>query len=330
MNCHVLAGPDSGGIKEHLAQFRADTIKRLGEQPEILQYFIGQDSVIEMLANLRNISLFSNYQFVMVHHCDLLSAADVKLLKEYWQHPNEQVTVVFIAEDTKVIPDKFAFAPKSATQAFYELDENGKKAEIRRYLAANRVQIDLEALELLAELVSGDRTDIRAQCDMVMSVHPDKGHIHLDEVEQYIFHSREESQYSLFEYVVAGNLAASLESLDTILVSQTLEPVGVVIGLQWQFRNLLSLLERYGTSPGWDEFKALRITMKRSQAVFGQALRAFKKDRIIDMIATLARYDFLVREARTGSHRLQLECLLYELIENRRIPGPGTEMLAVL
>jgi len=325
MSCLVFAGPDSGGIKEEVERVRNDYAKKAGETPEVQQYYIGQDDVQNILANLRNVSLFSNYIFAIIHKSDSINAADLKLIKEYWKHPNEKVLAVFCSDETKTITDKFSWAPKQACKAFYELDEGGKRAEIRKNLGSSGAKIDDDAIELLAELVSGDRADIKSQCFMLLTMHGNIGHIRLDEVETFIFHSREESIYSLFEYIADADFALALESLHTILISQSIEPVGIVLGLQWQFRSMLHLKQTCNGTPSWEDFKAVRVMMKRTQAVYTRALRNYDDQRIQGMVTTLARHDFLVREARPGTHRLILECMIYELIQNRTIPDQFTE-----
>lgn len=319
MSCHVFAGPDRGRVKEAVDQVLQGLTKRLGEKPETESFYAGEDSMDQVVSKLRNTGLFSAHLFAVINCCESLNAADQKILKAYAAHPNESATLVFVSDDPKAATDKLSFIPKDKIKIMYEMNETEKKAFIHHFLERQKAAIEQDALEFFCDLVSSDTDDIKAQCGLLINTTKPGTAITLDTVEEFIYHSREETVYTLFDVLLEGDLAGALECVHKIILSQESEPIGIVLGLQWQYRGLQDLKDAGIRRPSFDDFRARRIFMKRTQQVYQSALDKYSLKDIMGFTDTIARYDQLIREARTGSHLLHLEMMVYELTQRRQL-----------
>jgi DNA polymerase-3 subunit delta len=315
----AFAGPDRGRIREAVRRLRSTVAKKIGEDPEYEQFYVGEDSMENVVTRLLSPGLFSPHFFGVVNGAESLSAAETKLFKSYSSKPGDNTTLVFLGQDPKASADKLSFLPKESITLLYEMSEGEKKGLIHGILEKRQVKIQPDALEFLCDLVSADSDDIHSQCDMLCNTLAVGKTVDLEAIGEFVYHSRQETVYTLFEILLEGNLAGSLECLHKIIQSQESEAIGVVLGLQWQYRSLLDLKDSGIQRPSYEDFRSRRIFVKRSQGIYQAALDRYSPADILGFTETLARYDQLLREARGGAQGLTLEMMVYELCQRRRI-----------
>lgn len=318
--CYLFIGPDRGRQQAEIQKISQALLARLKEEPETISYYADQDDCDSIIANLRNGSLFYPHLLAQVNRSEAFTPTEVKKLQAYWQKPNPACTVIFTSEEYTEVKDKFKFVPKDQMQVFWEVDDKEKPGWLRAYIQRRGGRIENDALELLCELVESDTLSMQRECDTLICVRPDH-QVRLEDVEAYIFHSREENVYTLFEMVLALDFDASLAALQKIILSQEADPVQVVIGLQWQFRNLHALKQKAGRGPAPREMMyEFRIRQPRSQAVYNKALREWENADIEKRLHALSVYDLQIRQTRAGMQNVVLELMLHQLINN---PGFG-------
>jgi DNA polymerase-3 subunit delta len=314
--CFLFIGPDRGRQQAEIQKVTQALKARLKDEPETISYYADQDDIDKLLANLRNGSLFYPHLLAIVNRCESFTPTEVKKIQAYWQKPNSQCTVIFTSEEYSEVKDKFKFVPKDQMQVFWEVDDKEKPGWLRAYIQRKGGTIESDALELLCELVESDTLSMQRECDTLLIVRPDHK-VTLADVEAYIFHSREENVYTLFEMVLALDFDAALAALQKIILSQEADPVQVVIGLQWQFRNLLALKRKAGRGPAPREMMyEFRIRQPRSQQIHNKALREWELEDIEKRLHALSVYDLQVRQTRSGMQSVLLELMLHQLINN--------------
>ncbi len=316
--CQLFLGSDRGKQQAELARVLERIRKDYKEEPEILHRYGGQDSAQLIVEELKTGSLFNDHLVMVVFRSEEFPASELKHIQAYWSKPSSSSRVIFVAENYTEGKKAFKFAARDEIVTFFEPDEREKVSWIKGYIQKNSGSIDSDALLLFAELVESDTLEMQKECDVLLALHSDKKITSAD-VDKYIFHSREETVYTLFETLLDLNLEHSLSALQKILLSQQTDPVGLVTGLQWQFRNLQTLHHRVGRGPASkDAFYALFIRHPHSQIVFNRALLRWSEEDIAVRLAVLADYDIQLRMARPGTHRLICELLVYQMVKHPR------------
>lgn len=316
--CLLFIGPDRGRQQAEVKKIHQQIVAKFKEEPEMISYYADQDSCDNILAGLRNGSLFYAHLLVLVYRCESFSAAEAKKIQVYWKNPNPACTVIFLSEEYGDAKDRFKFVGKDQMQTFWEVNEQEKPGWIRSYIQHKGGSIDSDAVELLCELIESDTLSLQRECDTLLCIQ-ENHHVSLDNVESYIFHSREENVFTLFETIVKLDFESSLAALQKIILSQESEPVQIVTGLQWQFRNLHSLKQSAGKGPASrDQLYALRIRQPRSQQMYNQALKEWTVNDLEKRLHALNTYDLQVRQTRPEMQGLVLELMIYQLI---RHPG---------
>ena len=153
-DCMLFIGPDRGRQQAEVKKVQQQLTAKFKEEPELISYYADQESCDNILAALRNGSLFYAHLLVLIYRCETFSAAEAKKIQQYWQKPNPACTVIFLSEEYGDVKDRFKFVAKDDMQVFWEVGEQEKPGWLRSYIQRKGGTIDKEALELLCELVN--------------------------------------------------------------------------------------------------------------------------------------------------------------------------------
>jgi DNA polymerase-3 subunit delta len=197
--------------------------------------------------------------------------------------------------------------------------ENRKKGWVIQYFRKQGCSIEEESVERLLELVENTTEELKRECDKLVLFFGEGSTISEEDVENYLYHSREETVFSLFDRIVSQDLPLTLETAKKILFSGESNPVQLLAGLLWQFRNLLGLQELL--SQRYDFAEAcgrLRIRSKRNQGIYDRGRRAFSLDECRRAVSLIADFDFKLREARTELQETLVLVFLYLLLGKRK------------
>ncbi len=236
---YLLLGPENGQKIESLAGLRKRITAAAKEAPEEHRYYPFKAEYLDLVAILRNTSLFSRHRLVILNQAhELKNRADVDILRDYCSRPADDATFVMVSDLYQIdrrIADK---VPKENRKVFWELFDNQKRAWISGFFQNAGYSIDTEAVELMLELVENDTQDLKRECERLALFLADGGRITVDQVEELIYHSKSESVFTLFDKMAQGDFAASLEILQSIKLAGDGDPAKVLGGLVWQLRRL--------------------------------------------------------------------------------------------
>ena len=310
---YVLLGPETGEKERFIEQIRAGKAKAVGEPPEVSSFYTFDTDAAALVAQLRNGSLFSAHRIVLYKGVDSLTRAqEIEPLLAYLEHPNPDVTLILTAETPSV--DRRIEQAHSGEQKkiFWELFENQKRGWIVQYFRQVGLQIEPEATLLLLELVDNTTNDLRKECEKLAQYLGKGATVDEQAVEAYIFHSKEENVFTLFDRIASGDLPSSIETLQSILLSGDGNPVALLAGLLWQLRRLHQIQALLNENYEIQEacLKA-GVRSKRSQKSYAEATHHYAVADVEAMIALLARFDGEVRAIRSDLQPLLLELFVY-------------------
>ncbi|HUX19851.1 MAG TPA: DNA polymerase III subunit delta [Spirochaetia bacterium] len=316
---HLLLGPETGEKERFLEGLRAQIAKTSGASPEVTNFYTFDTSVGDVLAILRNGSLFSTHRLVVLKGVDTITKkAETELLCEYLANPAPDATLCLIAETPSIDKRIEKAVPASNKKIFWELFENQKRSWITQYFRSQGMTVSSDASELLLEMVENNTRDMERECEK-LSLFCGKGStLEVGDVESYIYHSKEENVFTLFDHVVAADFAGSLETVQSIVLSGETNGVALLSGLLWQFRRLhqikLLIEENYGEV---EACMKAQVRSKRGQKTYITGTKNYTAQNLEDIISLIARYDALVRGMRTEVQSLLLELFLYYCIVKR-------------
>lgn len=307
----LLVGPEEGEKEDFIRNVQQGG----GDDGEIHRFYAGQTPMGDVVSLLRNGSLFSAAKFVTLRNIEELKKPDIKQLTDYLKNPETSSTLFLVTHEYRAPAALSKAVPKAQQKTFFELFENKKREWLLRYFREAELQIDNEAVELVLDLVENNTLEMKNAADKLILYFGPGSTLTSDDIEEFIYHSKEENVFSLFQKLTRRDLTGSLEILHKILQSGQTRGVQVLGGLLWQFRRLLKMSRLCDRrfSPE-DALRGAEIRGKRNQTDYMEARRNFTTRQIEQIITRIAEFDHKIREQRGEMERLILEMSIYRIL----------------
>jgi DNA polymerase-3 subunit delta len=326
--CFLFLGPELGEKNEAVEEIR----RRLGAGPdgsggpEETRFYAGESAVSDISAALRNASLFSERRLFLIKNAELVKEKnDAELLASYVRSPQTGTTVVFLSDETRVSKLLEDAVPPENKRIFWELFENRKGPWVRDFFRQEGCRISDEGIAAVLELVENNTEVLKRECGRLALFYGGDRLIGAGDVEECLSHTREESSFTLFSRIAAGDLSRCLESLHTLLgTKETFQ--SILGGLTWCFRRLRdyqALVESGVLPPGLGragdlEFKKIGLGSLKSRADYVQADQRYGRGAADRFLSLAAEYDTALRTGGGALETLLLELFLVKLVNSAR------------
>lgn len=329
---YLLLGPEKGLKEEYIRKLKAD----LGSC-EVSKFYGFEDYEAELFAQLNNNDLFADHKLVVLEQTQEIKAKDkVKALAEYIKKPSDCATFVMTSDELFVAPEIMGSVPEKNVVRFYEMFEGKKEEWLRSFFRRNSFSIDSAACNAIIEKVENNIHDFENVCSQLMvylSTVPGKTSVTADDVDDYLVHTREETDFSLFAYVARGRLDSALECLHTLLRTKDAASVTAMCAsrLATYFRRALSVQMNskkglgMGTK-GYEDGSAFTtkyfegdrpVTRLKDKEVYRDACRLYGVRDMERILVTLAEYDIRIKESGTAMQQTVMEKCLVDVIKHK-------------
>jgi len=311
---YLLLGPEVGEKDAFVRRLAAQLAKQAGGSPEMHRFYGFDVEVSQVVAVLRNGSLFSPHRLVLLGNAELLTRkGDLDLLAEYCKRPAPDATLLLSSEELTRIDRRLEqMVAKEDRIVFWELFENQKMGWIQNFFGKRRIQIEPRAASFLLEMVENNTRQLQDTCEKLTLFFGEGSRIGHEDVEKILYHSKEENVFTLFDKIAARDFPGSLEILGKILLSRETDPVQLLAGLLAQIRRLLalkSLLEgRYGLE---EACASLNLRGKKVQKLYAEGARQYSVEELQALIVLVARFDVRLRSLKTALAATLLQLFLY-------------------
>lgn len=318
-NYFLLLGPEEGEKSQFIKNIIKNLTQQKGEKPEVLRYYFFEINLVDFISQMYTGSLFSAHRVIILNGIeDLKIANEVKLLNEYLENTAEDVTLFLISSQIgKVNKTLEKNIPSNQKKIFWELYDHQKRNWIQNFFNQRELFIDPQALDYLLEIVENNTRDLKAVCQHLAFFYNTEKNIKVEDIEQYVYHSREENIFTLFEKIINRDFQSAQEALLKMIQSESSDnfAVSVVIGLNWQIKKLLRLklmLEKQNQNS--QIFKKLSITAKKSQNIYLKGASNYSEKELIGILILLNDYDLKIRSFNKDAHLILLQSLLYFIV----------------
>jgi DNA polymerase-3 subunit delta len=227
--------------------------------------------------------------------------------------PESNTTLVLISEETSIAKGLEKAAGPSAKRAFYELFDNEKKDWVRNFFRNAGYRLSNDAIETILELVENNTMALQRECSRLIPFLNKDKETGPDEIEKRLAHTREESAFTLFSRIAAGDFQRSLESLRTLLQAKE-APISILAGLLWSFRKLRDylFLKESGIRDEV-EYKKIGIIAPQAKRDYASASSRYNSEAAEACIRITAEYDLLLRQAYSFPEYILMDEYLYKI-----------------
>ncbi len=315
-NIHILLGPENGEKKEFISKLEKNISKSFGK-PEKYRFYPYDTEIGEIVSIMKNGSLFSSHKMVTINNCeDIKKKNAIDQLVEYCKSPSDDVTLILVSDANKVDTKIEKAVPTTQKKIFWEMFENRKKDWVISFFRKKNLTIEFNAVELLLEMIENNTDSMKNDCEKLAFYFKEGARITEEDIENFLYHSREENVFTLFEKICRRDLESSLDVLNSIILAKETQPVQMLSGLLWQFKNLLSLSSLLAQNVNQSEaFLKSNIRGKKSQKTYMEAVRNYKTRELEKIIILIEEYDNRLRTVRTEMQESVIEMFLYNCIK---------------
>ncbi|MFP4067706.1 MAG: DNA polymerase III subunit delta [Spirochaetaceae bacterium] len=323
----LLLGPEQGEKAREVKRIRALAAKQAaaggGSETDVEEhrFYAFETPIQDALSLLRSGSLFARHTLVLIHGVEeLRRAEDLDLLETYLTHPSETGTLVLLSDEFRIKDprskkDWTKRIPQDNHKIFWELFENQKRDWLWSYFRRRNVATDEEAIELILELVENNTLELKRAAGRLATFVGEGGRLGAEEVESYLYHSKEENVFTLFRAVAERDLDGSLELLRKLMLSGDASPHSIMAGLLWQLRKLHDSAALTARHYSTDEaFRRVGIRGKRNQKMYAAALSRYSVEALERIVVRAVDTDAALRQYNARAHELLLDRFLYNVI----------------
>ena len=316
----LLLGPEEGEKEKFIKKLKN---KLSGESNEIVEVhrFYGFDAKIaDIISILQNETLFSENRLVILNNTELITRKeDIHLITEYCSNPASRASFLLLSETIgggRGVDRRIEKAvPKDNRKIFWELFENQKRGWIVNFFRGQGMTISSSACNDLLEIVENNTKQLRVECERLVLFFGKGAQIESEAIEKYIYHSKEENVFTLFDKVAQRKFDFALEVLHNLLLSRESEALQILNGLLNQFRKLAALKGLIaGNYTLNDAFSHLRIKSKRVQKIYIESNKNYQTAEIQAIIMLIAEFEVRLRSVKSNLQAFLLNLFLYYVI----------------
>ena len=292
MSAYIFIGPEQGRKQE--AVNKVKTQFKSSQQTEEFVLYADETSAAAIVETLQNQGLFAESKIVIVKNAEAIKKEGAEKIVSWTLSSDNSAALILLSDEIKLVPE-FDKA-KVNKQVFYELSENEKILWVRDFFKKEGLSINDDCVDTVLEMVENNTDALRRECSLLINFLPKDRPITSEDIEKWLSHNREESPFTLFSRIAAGDLARSLESMAIMLAAKKKAPE-ILSSLAWCFRKLndyLTLLESGGAN-NYAELKKIGLSSPKTKSDCVAAARRYNADAVEACLALTAKYDLLMR-----------------------------------
>jgi DNA polymerase-3 subunit delta len=315
-SCHLFLGPEFGEKQEAVNELRRNLTAQFGSPPEETSFYAGETPANDMVAALRNGSLFADSRLFFIKNAEALKKKeDLELLASYMASPQDD-TALILMSDAVGLDKTLEKAAEGRKKVFWELFENRKAEWVANFFRRERCRIDDGGINAILELVENNTDSLRRECSRLMLFLGKDRVVGEADVERWLAHTREESAFTLFSRIAAGDLTRSVEILHTLLAAKE-TPVAILAALASCFRKVrdYAALTAAGVSDE-GEYKRIGVgsAYSRVRKDYAAAGKRYGASGAGACLALTADFDLRIRSSGAGFEPILMDQYLCDLI----------------
>ncbi|MDR0301892.1 MAG: DNA polymerase III subunit delta [Treponema sp.] len=316
MNAFIYLGPELGKKQDAV-----DSVRKKFSNAEEYVFYAGETAVSVIADTLQNHSLFAESRIIIIKNAEAIKKKDdIELLASCIKNIEENTVLILLSDENRLAAGLEDAVPKTNKQVFYELFEREKTEWLRQFFRREGFNIDNDCIDTILEMVENNTAALKRECSrLIYFLHRQElsknRPVKPEDIEKWLSHNREESPFTLFSRIAAGDFSKALESL-AVMSGAKESAQGILAGLAWQFRKLrsyLSLLER-GETNNYAELKKLGLSAPKVKDDFAAAARRYNADAVDACLALTAEYDMLLRSPVAALENILMDRYILAII----------------
>lgn len=306
----LFLGPEVGLKKDAISKLTSQLKKKCGDDTEVYRYYPTDLDLPDLMSQLYNGSLFAPHRIFIINGIEQIKKKkELDLLKAYIKKPAEETTLILTSDSASIDKSLDKLFDKQDKQIFWEMFENDKRGWIIQFFRSRDLTIEKHAIGALLDIVENNTDELKKGCETLSYYFKKGSSISEEDVEKYVYHSKEENGFTLFEHYITGDISAALESYQKLKGSGGSDATQVFSIFYRQLEQLLRFLKLRDDGLAPDQcYRKLFIMGKTRQKRVAESLRKHNVDNLNSYLKVLSK-----REKESRMVRRELQPLLFEM-----------------
>jgi DNA polymerase-3 subunit delta len=316
MGGYLFLGPETGKKQDAIADIKKELAAN-GEFEETA-FYAGETSATEIANAVQNHSLFASARLFVIKNAEQIKKKDeISLIAQCMEELESETVLILSSDEFRLAAGLDDCVKKENRKVFYELFEEQKSEWVRSFFKREGRGITPDGIDTILELVENNTDALRRECARLLLFLPKDRPASAEDLEKWLSHSREESAFTLFSRIAAGDISRSIETLHTLLAAKE-SPPGILASLAWCFRKLRDYLALYNASyaePNSFELKKIGLSSPKARADYAAAARRYNSAAADVCLALTAEYDILTRASGTALEQVLMDVYIMKLLQ---------------
>jgi DNA polymerase-3 subunit delta len=308
----LFLGPEIGEKQVAIDQIRKKIAP--GDAAEETVYYAGETPVPAMVSAMRNGSLFADKRLFFIKCAEgIKKKEDIDIISSYLDSPARDAFLIMVSEETSAARGLESKIPPANKRVFWELSDSRKYEWVGSFFRQEGFRIGKEGIDTILELVENNIAALRQECSRLTLFLDKSREIAGEDAEKWLSHTREESAFTLFSRIAAGDFSRCLESVRILLAAKEAPPA-IFAALASCFRKLLAYvaLKEAGVNDE-AEYRKIGVSSPGAKRDYSAAGRRYSSAGAETCLALTAEYDLLLRSATSFPEQILLDKYLYKV-----------------
>jgi len=319
MGGYIFLGTETGKKQDAIEEIRKKIATSggaaAGGPPEETVFYAGETPLVEIANAVQNHSLFAQSRLFMVKNAEQIKKKeDVSLIASCMRDLESDTVLILLSDEFKLAAGLDDCVPKENRKVFYELFESEKSEWLRSFFRREGYRIDPDGIDVILEMVENNTDALRRECSRLTLFLPKDRPAAAADIEKWLSHNREESAFTLFSRIAAGDTSKAVESLHTLLAAKE-SAQGILATLAWCFRKLRDYLALVKNGePNSFELKKIGLSSPKARDDYAAAARRYHAAAADACLALTAEYDILTRASGAALEQALMDVYLLKIM----------------
>ena len=328
MGIYLFCGTEVGEKQVAIDNLQKNAEKKFGKVNVSTMYAF-EDTVADAIQELSTPSLFGGISFVVMKCAEKIrEKSDVDALLRWIKSDNDGILVLTSEFNSfgEINKRLETAVPGGNKKIFWEMFENQKPSWVKNFFAKNSRKIETDAVDLILKMVENNTLDLSDKCSRFLTVFPPEHVITSEDVENILFHTKEETVFSLFDAMgdssmePAQRISNAFSILQTLQLSSDSAGFQIVLSLASCFRRLKQwhFLSKNGLMND-AELRKNGFSSKKAQTQMAKASKIWNLSETNTALAQLSSFDKMLRTTPGFMDKILVQLCVYGVMTKRPV-----------
>ncbi|HPO49660.1 MAG TPA: hypothetical protein PLO89_04980 [Spirochaetota bacterium] len=205
---------------------------------------------------------------------------------------------------------------------FWEMFENQKQNWIRMEFKKHNLFIEDTAIDFIMNAIENNKQQFENEIQKIVFAFPsikdnDKNVVTKDVLEDFIFHSKEESPFSLYSALLEKNLENALDILNKLFLSDEKSILNGIVWSHKRFIKMIDLYENEGKTPE-EIFSINFINSKKAKEEYVKGLNNYSFNALAKLFYKLSELDYYLKAFPDDLKLIKLQEFVIDFIRGEK------------